>query len=297
MNEYQFDLGKWLEVFPQNVCIGEEDVFAVVTASPFHAATIHYIRELVSKAESLGPSIPTDVFIVSEGEPDRRDVTKVGGVPYRPANLPWPSFEGKPLTFLAQFRFTESRDLVGDTPGDVLLVFADEAVPSEMVFEWYPLGLSDLIDSSQIPKPAWQFVTCYGVRYRTVDLPFSQSAIRNRFPDADFAHVYLSMKIGGIPAVMQGELFRNLEKQHGREIKTLPEWPSFGMPGRYLCALSSILPKPGVPYPFVNRERPYPLLRRSVVETEKTTLQIADAGSLYFWLDDDGQTGFWAESF
>ena len=62
----------------------------------------------------------------SPGAPEC-SVTKVAGLPYRAAGLPWPlTDDGRPMTFLAQFCFEESRDLVGKLPGDVLLIFAED---------------------------------------------------------------------------------------------------------------------------------------------------------------------------
>lgn len=71
-------------------------------------------------------TIPTDMFLWGRGEaPDPR-MTKIGGVPYLPRDTPWPQHRGRPLTFVAQFGFHDSRDLVSKLPGDVLLVFAPD---------------------------------------------------------------------------------------------------------------------------------------------------------------------------
>jgi hypothetical protein len=117
-------------------------------------------------------STTTDVFVFSTGEPPRRDITKIGGLPYRERGLPWPTTpQGDRLTFIGQLSFTDSRDVVGNLPGDVLLVFApnDEGVPEEFHYEWKPAGLTDHISKDDVPAPAWTFVTCFGTPYRTTD--------------------------------------------------------------------------------------------------------------------------------
>jgi len=44
-----------------------------------------------------------DIFVMAEGEPDNRWITKIGGVPYRPAAASWPqSCNGDPMAFVAQ---------------------------------------------------------------------------------------------------------------------------------------------------------------------------------------------------
>ena len=70
--------------------------------------------------------MPTDIFLLNLGEPEQRAVTKVGGLPYRAAGKPWPIAQsGAPMTFLTQFCFVDSRDLVPPLPGDMLLVFIE----------------------------------------------------------------------------------------------------------------------------------------------------------------------------
>src|SRR5262245_55776866 len=54
---------------------------------------------------------PTDVVVWAKGEPSNRAATKVGGLPYRPAILPWPVDDvGGPLRFIAQMCFVDSRE-------------------------------------------------------------------------------------------------------------------------------------------------------------------------------------------
>ena len=106
-------------------------------------------------------------------------------LPYRPKNKPWPHDRcGVPLTFLAQFCFADSTDHVGDLPGSVLLVFirrvqlldggvSDYCDPylddDSLQFEWYSLGLTELITIDQLPHITFEFPTCFGVRFRGLD--------------------------------------------------------------------------------------------------------------------------------
>jgi uncharacterized protein YwqG len=75
-------------------------------------------------------------------------VTKIGGLPYRPAGRPWPvDSAGNARRFVAQLSFADSRDLVPPLPGDILLVFGDDDAllePERLLFEWWPLGLGSL---------------------------------------------------------------------------------------------------------------------------------------------------------
>ncbi len=124
-----------------------------------------------------GERSPTDQLFFVAGEPAERSVTKVAGLPYRAAGLPWPlTDDGRPMTFLAQFCFDESRDLVGELPGDVLLIFAEDRqaylpnpYDSSLRFEWHHLGLRDLIRAEEIPDVDWKLRPYFGVLHRTDD--------------------------------------------------------------------------------------------------------------------------------
>src|SRR5262249_17436874 len=117
---------------------------------PYAIAVLEQIRaERLMRTPALERT-PTDVFVFAKGEPPRRELTKVGGLPYWPARRAWPrDDEGNPLAFLAQFCFADSRDITGELPGDVLLIFTrlDARITrypcpdwEQMHFEWLPLG-------------------------------------------------------------------------------------------------------------------------------------------------------------
>ena len=144
------DIDRWVKQFPHPP---EEGGFGCLITGPADIAHVVQLRSEALKGTSDLAAVPCDIFVFAQGEPTRRDVTKVNGVPYRPAALPWPvTADGAPMTFLAQFRFTESADLTGKLPGDILVVFIsdDDLYPFDqpqetLRFEWYPLGLNALV--------------------------------------------------------------------------------------------------------------------------------------------------------
>ncbi len=107
-----------------------------------------------------------DVMKAAAGEPPDRFVTKLGGLPYRPASIPWPRLaSGEPMVFLGQICFVHSRDLVGELPGDVLLIFThdihEHISGSDIRYEWYPLGLEGLISAQDLPDTSWKVFPCH----------------------------------------------------------------------------------------------------------------------------------------
>jgi hypothetical protein len=208
-----------------------------------------------SSDESNGDATAStdQVFFVPD-EPEERSVTKVAGLPYRAAGVPWPlTHDGKPMTFLAQFCFADSKDLVGKLPGDVLLIFAagetsylpPDPYDNSLVFEWYPLGLRDLIPPPAIPLTEWMLQPHFGILRRTGD----DSLVGN--PQGE-------TKIGGEPAWIQAD-----------------EDPG----GRFLCELGRLQ---SVPAEWDRWGR------KSSGDSIGKSLKMADAGCLYFFLMPDG---------
>ncbi len=61
------------------------------TNGPLPIAYVEQIRaELKKRGGDLGEAIPVDLCIWNVGDTLKREVTKIGGVPYWPANEPWP---------------------------------------------------------------------------------------------------------------------------------------------------------------------------------------------------------------
>jgi len=136
------------------------------------AAALHRSRlaayregELFVRQKEPGNRYTSDVLLAIEGEPLDRFVTKMGGLPYRPASIPWPRIKsGEPRVFLGQICFADSLDLVGELPGDVLLVFTSgehDHTVGGLHYEWYPLGIEGLVSADAIPDTPWWVFPCY----------------------------------------------------------------------------------------------------------------------------------------
>lgn len=141
----------------------------------------------------------SDVMLVAAGEPTDRFVTKLGGPPYRPARLPWPTTAtGEPRVFFGQVCFADSLDLVGDLPGDVLLIFTHgehDHTSGELHFEWHPLGIGEPVAPADVPETPWHVFPC-----------FMHLSRRARPADADGPQEWAQWaKIGGYPHWIQDE--------------------------------------------------------------------------------------------
>jgi hypothetical protein len=226
---------------------------------PFHIAVVEQIRREIFRSKTSADKVPTDVFVFSKGEPPRRDITKVGGLPYWPAKNPWPHRKQKRLTFIAQFLFVDSS--VGSLPGDVLLIFGNSIHmdPALLHFEWVTCADTELISAAEIPKPEFDLPPCYGSIFRTFDYPESDELFQS-FKAPWCLDVIEGTKIGGVPRWIQGE-----------EI----------IPGRFLCALGSIFPHGRHPFPYLNQ--PSPMDLNSVLSNPG--LMWGDVGSLYVFID------------
>ena len=282
------DIGPWISMFPLDQ-VPDNQQGAGGVSNVRDLAIIEQLRAKAAAKYDLGRQIPVDVFVFSEGEPTRRDVTKVGGKPYRPADKPWPlTTKGEPMTFLAQYRFVESRDLTGDLPGDLLLVFVQDeqfwADPDEhaqaCAFEWYPLGLDDLVEEEDLPKPQWTFHTCYGIRYRTVDYSDDRTPtlVAKCLPDKTKQQEPWQawslcridgMKIGGAPFWPYPQYVR----------------PDVDLPGRLLCSLSCIFTNPLFPYPWMNH--PEPLTNDEALDNIKKDLAIMGGFTFNISIDEE----------
>ena len=226
-------------------------------------------------------AVACDLFVWGAGEPPDRRLTRVGGVPWLSKNTPWPVIDGVVTTFLCQFDFRDSRDLIGqrasgELPGDLLLVFvADEdsalfGDEARMRFVWSSADEADIVTAEDVPEPThpFEFVTTWGVRYRTVDVPSKWEQAYRIPPDAADGRcwslpVLWGTKIGGVPYNSQA----NLDE----------------VPPGYLCQLTSIQASDDLPWPWVDREAP---LEESI-HAPKNCLMIGDMGELTLFLDED----------
>ena len=196
------------------------------------------------------PVVPCEIFLLAiDDEPSVE--TCIGGVPYRPAGIPWPcNLRGDEMQFLAQFRL-DSHSGSSSYPGDIILVFVDHVngIASDKAdsfcFEWYQLPYAADSTFNPLMTP-WNRRA--GVSYRTHDIDPSHMAqtvaqrLSRLFPEWDefflemtTRHVlcYHAIKLGGIPV--------GTERPIG---------------SRFLLSICSISPRPEVPYPWMNHPSP-----------------------------------------
>jgi Domain of unknown function (DUF1963) len=229
-----------------------------ILIGPGSLAVIEQLRaEAFAGRRYHGVRIATDVFVWARGEPPNPAMTKIGGVPYRPRSSTWPrDGEGKPIRFIAQFCFADSRDIFGELPGDVLLIFGDDDAllvePERLVFEWSGLGIPEL--AFEVPQLATgELLTpYYGVIHRTEDWP-------DALEEVSGLGVFEGTKIGGLPRFIQDE-------------------PTLA--GRLLAVLGSISASYSA-YPPINESEPR--------GWSHGDLMIGDMGSLYLFLDRHGR--------
>src|SRR6185295_5497507 len=103
----------------------------------------------------IGEAFPADVFVWAKGEPENPACTKVGGRPFWPADEPWPTTpDGLPCSFLAQFNFADSADIVGDDLAACVLVVLTNSQPdwlsdeNSLSFHWVPRKTRSLLDAN-----------------------------------------------------------------------------------------------------------------------------------------------------
>jgi len=273
---YSFNIDDWLWRFP---LAPEPGVYrATPITGPRDICTNEQLRREIHDQYIWGEGVPVDVFIMAEGEPADRNVTKIGGLPYRPADAPWPeTADGQPLRFIAQFDFTDSRDITGPLPDDVLLVFgnyADEWI-DELHFEWRPLGLANLVAADQLPEDARPLPACYGHRFRAASFPKAY-----RSPQSPLGYPLCQ----GFPVWCP----YHLEQYQATQIGSAPFFiqKMDPLPGRTLCAINSVCPDVHGRYPWVNRTEP--LLPENERRLDPPYLMLADTGCIYISIDDDG---------
>lgn len=129
--------------------------------------------------------------------------------------------------------------------------------------------------ASDTPDPAWQFITCYGVRYRTEDLIFTTlegtiGIIAAEGVDASSYNSFVfclgALKIGGTAPSLAGD----------------PERAGAMGAFRYLCSLPCILPRYDSLFPWVNQREPISILNAMRPDD---TLFFWDGFNIDFFID------------
>lgn len=244
--------------------------------SPHDIAVVEQLRD-EARAEGRfneAHSAPVDVFVFSKGESAKREVTKIGGLPYWPRKKKWPHtgnwpFSGRPLSFIGQICFADSMDICGKLPGDILLVFGDveDALSDEenaLAFFWQNLGLTDLIAPGDVPDATRQLTPCYGSIHRTLDYDGSL--------DED-----------GFVKVSRDDY--RLAVIEGTKIGGLPHWVQYSedLNGRYVATIGSIQPTSERPFPWLNVSEP---IMSFADAHDENMLMWGDMGSLYLSIDN-----------
>lgn len=264
-----FDLNVWIHRHPLPQVLKKGGSFIT---SPAHLAWTEQIRARTEARTPLGRRVPADVFVWALGEPPKPYLTKVGGVPYLPQASSWPgTTDGKPMTFLAQFCFLDSKDLFNsEWPGDVLLVFmAEEASYFEpgqrgaLRMLWTQVDNQPRWTAERMPKPRFSIMCGHGIRHRTFDYPEASDLFEAQGLSGSYLLGSLqATRIGGEPWFIQGD-----PRYANEEV---------------LCVLSSIQPVSETPYPYSNRPEPYPMLQYD------SQLILGDMGCLYILRHKDG---------
>ena len=275
--------------------------------SPFHIYSIETIRK---RLEFEGhPSLPTDVFVWGEGEPEKPYLTKIGGLPYLPKDVPWPKdADGQAYIFVMQICFVDSKDIVPvPVPGDVLLMFVKHDGwdggdlqcydPDDLHFQWIKITDQPTWDQQSMNENGFRSIemSFFGVIHRTRD--YEQSDEINRKLDEaksrnQFAQFFRSYwipamsgtKIGGIPFYIQNGLDDDDE--------TFDDTT-------YICQFVSLQFVPEVPFPLCNREKMLGLGFKNddSIYAKGKSLMIGDLGSIYFFMKPDGAIVWLTECF
>jgi hypothetical protein len=243
--------------------------------SPYDLFAIETVRDQYGMR--TGRAIPTDVFVLGKGEAPRRDGTKFGGLPYWPADRPWPmDTDGYPCRFLAQFNFADSHDLFPSLPGEVLLIFTchDDwplMIPLAVHFEWLPLGLEPIasISPELLDFPQAVF---YGAIHRTADYPDADSAGKLPRYETDRLRIIYGLKIGGWPYPIQ-------------------DYYDDATCEKLLCQISVLGCTTGVPYPWVNQRAGVTSSSTDAsdwMEWKSDAYDLSDGGILLVFLEEDG---------
>jgi hypothetical protein len=249
--------------------------------SPSDLVGWEVLRERHGIADS--DAVPCDLFVWGTGTPPDGRLTRVGGSPWLPKDVPWPDIDGVVPSFLCQFDFRDSLDLVGDLPGDLLLVFVAEedamlsADADRMRFLWVSAAETEVIEAAAVPSPTHPFehVCAWGVRHRSVDVPSCWDRAHAIKKDKDgrgrlwSLPVLWGTKIGGVPYDSQNNLH--------------------AVPPGYLCQLVSIQPSCGIPWPWADREAPLTdRFKDDGMYAPGNNLMIGDMGELTFYVRSDG---------
>lgn len=263
--------------------------------TPLSVVALERARAIIQPLPDECQARPADLFIFNQGEPVDRSVTKVGGLPCRPASWPWPTNpKYGPLTFLGQFNFADSRDLVPAIPADLLLVYSaaippvmeDERNPEPQPWlytEWYDQTRGDpLIELSQVPPNSHNIPVFWGTRYRAIDCLETEQACSAIMEELRL-HGYWGDTGRG---AAQCSLLLNGWKVGGHS--RLRATGGSEARGTLLCTATSFMTDEDLPYPWLNHPAP---VSKEVMYAN--AILWWDGFSLELYLTEDGSIDWW----
>jgi hypothetical protein len=279
MSAYTIDFAGMEEML-SDIPYDLRQVFENTVISPLDLVQRERFIKEQERNGNLGPATPVDIIIFGYDEPEDRDATKIGGLPYWPSDRPWPvSKTGQPLEFLAQINFSGSMDICPPVPAPLLSIFIESdwcSIESYSYFWQKPVENPQLISATDIPEVKYPKVagTVYGANCRTRDFSNAES-LPGKPPITQGAEL-LTMrgtKIGGIPKFFHGEI---------------PD-----KPGRYLCTIHSLRHPVNRPWPFLDVSDPLTpeMLGGIGVNGGRgchDTVMFASQGSLFLYIEDNG---------
>jgi len=190
MTHQEIDINYWKEKYPLaelKKCGASPGTIDGIKPLVMNIAVQEEYSDAYEKLEKL----PVDIFMWRHGTPQKSYLTKIGGVPHRPNNEPWPVDEvGHPFTFLCQFCFLDSKGtLPFSIPEDVMLIFIkgkDALYDSdEIKIEWWPVNI-DCISSQKCPNTNLDIPEYQGEIFKT----HHSSCLPEELEYSDFEYEY-----------------------------------------------------------------------------------------------------------
>lgn len=268
-----FDIEHWKKLFALSAGLPDGERCSVT--SPCQIAQIEQLRERALsglRREQAGQAVPiaTDIFLWAKGEPESRETTRIGGLPFWPKGRKWPEISrGRPATFIGQICFADSLDIVPSLPSYILLIFGEldspSGVPKKLDFYWINTSAIDPVTSSDIPDTDVQVTPCYGSIYRASD--------HGKWFFADYG------------------LDTSLAVIEGSKIGGIAPWlrPPARTPGTFLCSIGSMSPALQQPFPWLDTPEP-------IESPEDGLLTLGNGGMLYLFTDNRGRIQWTVQS-
>jgi hypothetical protein len=251
-------------------------------------AVIDECRKQLARFPENRTTAATDRVLFGIGPSPKPESTKIGGKPFR-SDRPWPrGSDGAPLAFLMQLNMTESLDILGNLPGEILSVFVPistdlwsrplvDFFSEPLAFEWQQVAKAAL-QTEVPPDLALQLPEFWGATIRGSDYA--------RFFDESRHLRYQLFKDSKLDDWEEDVLLRAVFRHPGTKIGGLPYWyfpENNSAPGRFVAAFGGVLPACDRPWPWLNRQEPISL--RDSTDPRSSFL-ILDGGIINFFLDD-----------